>query len=57
MIICSSALLRMTNFAVKPCIENRNTDFYVRKLFYNNRVVYWIKWKNMAEPERPEMAT
>jgi hypothetical protein len=49
-----SLLLRMRNVPDKSCRENENT-FYVQLLFPKNLIVYEIMWKNMVEPERPQM--
>jgi hypothetical protein len=29
--------------------------FYVQNLLFKSRVVYEIMWKNMVEPDRPQM--
>ena len=42
------------NFPNKSCMENQNT-FYVQQLFLENRVIYKIIWKSMAEPDMPQM--
>ena len=46
---------RMRNIADKHCRETQDT-FYVQKYFPENRTVYEIIWRNMTEPERPQMA-
>jgi hypothetical protein len=36
-------------------IEKTKTRFIVSNFFPENRAVYEITWKNMVEPERPQM--
>jgi hypothetical protein len=46
----------MRNVSDKSYRKNQNTDFMLKKLFpHENRAVYEIIWKNMVEPERPQM--
>ena len=43
-----------TNFAG----ENQNIYFVFSKVFlFENRAVYEKMWKNVAQPDRPQMAT
>ena len=35
--------------------ENQNTHFVFNTLFSENCTVYKIMWKNMVEPEKPQM--
>jgi len=37
--------------------ENQNTHFMFNKhfFFFENRAVYEIMWRNMAQPDRPQM--
>jgi len=44
----------MRNVSNERCTENQNT-FFVQQLFFENRALYEIMWKNIAEPGRPEM--
>jgi hypothetical protein len=37
------------------CRENQNTHFIFNNLFFYNRAVYGIMWKNVIEPDRPQM--
>ena len=37
------------------CRENQNTHFMLNHIFSENRAVCEIMWKNMVEPERPQM--
>jgi hypothetical protein len=53
MIIPPLILLRMRNASDKSCRKNQNT-FHV-EIFFQNQAVYKILWKNMVEPERPQM--
>jgi len=45
----------MRNVAEKSCRENQNTHFFVQQRFPVNLAVYEIMWKDMAEPDRPQM--
>jgi hypothetical protein len=51
----------MKNFSEKSCIKYQNTHFTSNKFFFffflENRAVYKIKWKNIADPDRPQMTT
>jgi len=40
----------------QSCTENQNKHF-VQQLFPENRTVYYITWKYMAQPEGPKMTT
>jgi hypothetical protein len=55
MIISGSILLRMRKVGDKNCRENQNTHFICNKMFSENLAVYEIMWKNMVEPDRPQM--
>jgi len=35
--------------------RNQNTHFTMKSAFSENRDVYEIMWKNMAQPDRPQM--
>jgi hypothetical protein len=48
--ISHSLLLRMRNVSGKPCRE-----FIFNNFFFKNRTVYEIKWKNIVQPDRPQM--
>ena len=50
-IIYRSVLLRMKNIPHK-CIETGNTHFVLNNLFFENRAVYEIMWKNIEERGR-----
>jgi hypothetical protein len=54
-IISCSFLLRMRNVSDKSCGENQNTHFVFSNLFFKNRVLYEIMWKNVVEPDRSQM--
>jgi len=47
-----SVLLRMKNVSDKICRENQSTHLCSKTNFYS---VYEIIWKNMIEPDRPQM--
>jgi hypothetical protein len=51
--ISRSVLLRMTSFTHKLYRKTKHT-FYIH-LFSENRAVYDIEWKNIVEPDRPQM--
>ena len=55
MIVAHSVFLRVRNIPDKSCTENQNTHFVFNKLFFENRVVCEIVWKNFVEPDRPPM--
>ena len=48
-------LLRMRNFWDKGCREQQNTYFMFNNFCSENRALYEIMWKNMVEPDRPQM--
>ena len=47
----------MRNISDKLCRENQNTHFVFSNFFFffENRAVYEIMWKNIAERGRPQM--
>jgi hypothetical protein len=49
-----SFLLRMRNVSDKRCRENQKNKFYVKFLFLS--CLYELMWKNMVQPDRPQMA-
>jgi len=49
-----SFLLKMRNVSDKSCRENQNTHFVFSNFFFN-RTVYETMWKNMVQPDRPQM--
>jgi hypothetical protein len=55
MIISRSVLVRLRNVSDKSCRENQNTHFTLYNLFSDNLAVCEIMWKNIAEPDRPQM--
>jgi hypothetical protein len=44
----------MRNVSDKGCRENQNTHF-LSITFSENRAGYEIMWKNMVQPDRPQM--
>ena len=44
----------MRNVPGKSCRENQNTNFTVNT-FSENRAVYGIMFKNILEPDKPQM--
>jgi len=52
MIISRSLLSRVRNMLDKSCRENRNTRFIFNNFF---PAVYEKMWKNMVQPDRPQM--
>ena len=53
-----SVLRRMRSVSDKRSRENQNTHFISNKFFSSeNRAVYETMWKNIVEPDRPQMAT
>ena len=46
----------MRNILEKSCRENQNTHYMSNDFFFfENRAVYEIMWKNIVEPDRPQM--
>ena len=46
----------MRNDSDKSCTENQNTHFVFNNFFFfENLAVYEIMWKNMVQPDRPQM--
>jgi hypothetical protein len=54
MIILHCILIGIRNISGKSCRENQNI-FYVRYVFSEPYAVYERMWKNMVEPDRPQM--
>ena len=54
MINSRSFILRMRNVWDKSCRESQNT-FMFSNSPPENRAVYEIMWKNIVEPDRPQM--
>jgi len=54
-IISRWILLRIRNISHKICTENLNIHFMFNDSFPENRAVYEIMWKNMVQPDRPQM--
>ena len=54
-VIISRRFLRTRNVSDKSCVENQNTHFVVNSLFFENRAIYEIMWKNIVESDWPEM--
>jgi hypothetical protein len=45
----------MRNVSDKTCRENQNTRFTFNNVFFENRAVYEIIWKNIVQPDRLQM--
>jgi len=45
----------MVHFSDKCCGENQNIHFMFDNFFSENHAIYEIMWKNMVEPDRPQM--
>jgi hypothetical protein len=45
----------MRNLSDKSCRDNQNTHFVFNNYFFENRDIYEIMWKNMVEPDRPQV--
>jgi len=54
-----SFLFRMRNVSDKSYRENKNTHFrfnyFIFFFFFENRAIYGIMWKNIVDPDRPQM--
>jgi len=56
LIISRPLFVSMRNVSDKSCRENQNTHFILNKLFYfENRAIYEIMWKDIAQWGRPQM--
>jgi hypothetical protein len=55
MVVYRSVLLRLRNVSDTFFREIQNTRFMFNNFFYENRAVHEIMWKNMIEPDRPQM--
>jgi len=53
--ISRSVPLRTRNFSDKSCTENQNTHFKFNNLFFANFAVYEIVWKNIVQPDMPQI--
>ena len=54
MIISRLTLPRMRNIPDK-FVEKSKDAFYVQYFFFENRTFYEIMWKNIVQPDRPQM--
>jgi hypothetical protein len=45
----------MRNPLAQDCRENQNTHFKSNNFFFESPAVYEIKWKNLADPGKPQM--
>jgi hypothetical protein len=45
----------MRNVSDKSVRENKNTPSMFSNFFFENLVVHEIMWKNMVQPDRPQM--
>jgi hypothetical protein len=54
LIISCSFLLRLRNVSDEFCRDNQNTHF-ISSNFFGNPAVCEVMWKNIVEPERPQM--
>ena len=57
LIISRSALFRTRNAADKRCPEKSQHILFSVAFFSENPAVYEIMWKNIVEPDRPQMKT
>jgi hypothetical protein len=55
MIIPRSILFRIINVSDRSCGENQNTFYIQYFFFFENCAIYEIMWKNMVQPDRPQM--
>ena len=45
----------MRDVSDKSYRENKNIHFRFSNFFFFNRAIYEIMWKNIVEPDRPQM--
>jgi hypothetical protein len=57
MILSRSIILRLRNVADKYYITNQNILLCSVFYFFENRAVYEIMWKNIVEPDGPQITT
>jgi hypothetical protein len=55
MIISRWILLTMRNVSDESCRENQKAHFIFNKFVSENRAFYEIMWKNVVEPDGPQM--
>ena len=55
MVISRSVILKKRNVSTEAVEEIKPHIFYVQKLFSENLASYEIIWKNMFQPDRPQM--
>jgi hypothetical protein len=57
LIIPRPVLLRMRNISDRSRRESQNTHFMLSNLFFffENRAICEIMWKNIVEPDRPQL--
>jgi hypothetical protein len=55
MVISHAVLPRMTNVSDKRGRENQSTTFISNNFFSETSAVGEIMWKNMLNPDRPQM--
>ena len=55
LIVPRGIVLRMENVSDRSCRENQNTRFMFNIFSPENRAVYEIMWKNVVQPDRPQM--
>jgi len=55
LIISRPFLLTIRNVSEKICTEAQNTHFVLSNIFFENRAVYEIMWKNIVERGRPQI--
>jgi hypothetical protein len=53
--ISRGILPKMRNVLDESCRENQNSHLMFSNLFSENGAVYEIMWKNMVEPDKPQM--
>jgi hypothetical protein len=50
-------ILLMKNDSDELCRENKSARFTFSNCFPENRAVYAVRWKSMAQPKRPQLTT
>ena len=53
--MCLSVFLRMIKVSDESCREKQNIHFVFNNFFLENHAVYDIMWKNIVQPDRPQM--
>jgi hypothetical protein len=54
-IISRVSIHKIRHISSRICREGQNTHSVFNNFFFENRAVFEITWKNLVEPDRPQM--